>query len=177
MMKISATVAILILLILAGFSSCRRSHIPTAYEQKVYKLCKTGFMNFFKKELQLSQVKEVNRQEMSKFASVLNHETISGLPCELKDILVVDPNVTDPSPIAVEIVGTGVWGNDRVMYVPHNQATSCLPGDRGTGWFIQGARDCTEHAIEEGQHGGTDCECDQAICCGCAYHVCSHCPK
>src|SRR6266404_6908848 len=129
--------------------SARPPKSQTAYEKKVFPKCTAAFSRLFKSELRPENVREVNAAGMSKFASSLTKETIADLPCDLKDIVKVNPGNVDPSPIAIEIVGMKVKmdGNrmpsdGRIMYVPTHPSAGCTPQSPAT--FVFGAADCKE---------------------------------
>ena len=161
--------------------SARPPKTQTAYEKKVFPKCTAAFTRLFKSELRPENVREVNAAGMSKFASSLTKETIADLPCDLKNIVKVDPGNVDPSPIALEIVGMKVEmngkrmpGDKAIMYVPTQPTADCTPHSPGT--FVFGASECKERTNCYGQDS-PNCECDCATACYEDRHICSRCEK
>lgn len=182
-LRILAAITLLVCSVALSVFSAKSLKSQTAYERKMYPKCKAAFGRLFKSELRPENVREVNRADMSKFASSLTKDTIADLPCDLKDIVKVNPGNVDPSPIALEIVGTKVTmdgkrmpGDGRIVYVPTHPSAGCTPHSAGT--FVFGASDCKEVTNCYGKEGeGTDCECDCATACYSERHICSRCKK
>jgi hypothetical protein len=155
------------------------ANAQTAYEKQMFTRCKDSFKRLFKTDLLPTNLKEVNNATMGKFASLLTQESLANLPCGLKDVVTPHPGVINPTPVGVEITGTKLFGDSRVMYVPTNPTSRCTPDSPGIFVFGGGAaKGCKEITICEGrkEKKETDCQCDCIFNCG-NPHSCTDCPK
>jgi len=135
----------------------------TVYEKKVYEECRAAFTKFYGKSLKVSMVKQRNRTDMAKFVKTMDPIDLKNPPCEITGVILPNPGTIDPSPIAVELIGTGVSGKGfsgtyRIFYIPFDAKGKCQP-NRG-GFFVDNSGNengCEKSPACSGQIGSGSC--------------------
>ena len=143
----------------------------TAYEKKVYAECKASFKQFYGKELKVSQVKQLSRADIAKFVKTQDPADLKNLPCEISGVILPNPGNIDPSPVAVEFVGTGVSGKAhsgtyRLIYIPYDAKGKCTP-NRG-GFYVDNSKNdngCEKSPACQGRIGNGTPSCTHTCQC------------